>query len=208
MPLIQILSDKKRAEYQQVPPFSAKERKHFFSLPASLKNKVHSFPSISNKVGFRLMFGYFLATKKIYPPELFNEKDIRYLCKQYGVMPFAFDVARYKSSTYSRHRQLILQHFAFQPYQPRVHNSLVAEAIRKQIYSWEKPKFIITYILEWLEWRRIERPTYYNLQRVITDAIRLRDKQIKQKFGALLTTEHKSALDKLLEKQNDKGREE
>lgn len=208
MPLIQILSDKERVEYQQAPSFDAKERKHFFSLPASLKSKVHSFPSVSNKIGFRLIFGYFLATKRIYSPESFNEKDIRYLCKQYGVMPFAFDVERYKSSTYSRHRQLVLQHFAFEPYQPRAHNSLVTQAIREQIYSWEKPKFIINYILEWLEWRRIERPTYYSLQQIITNAIRLRDKQIKQKFGSLLTTEHKTALDKFLEKQEDKGREE
>ena len=206
--IIQILSDKERVEYQQAPSFDAKERKHFFSLPASLKSKVHSFPSVSNKIGFRLMFGYFLASKRIYSPESFNEKDIRYLCKQYGVMLFAFDVERYKSSTYSRHRQLVLQHFAFEPYQPRTHNSLVAQAIREQIYSWEKPKFIINYILEWLEWRRIERPTYYSLQQIITNAIRLRDKQVKQKFGSLLTTEHKTALDKLLEKQEDKGREE
>ena len=150
MPLIQVLSEKEQAAYENAPTFTGNERKHFLSLPASLQVKVNSFPSASNKVGFRLMFGYFLATKRIYPAEQFNQKDIQYLCNQYGMLPFAFDVAKYKSSTYSRHRQIILAHFAFQSYQPRTHNRLVTDAINEQIYSWEDPQLIVGYILEWL----------------------------------------------------------
>ena len=208
MPLIQILSDKHRAEYEQIPSFNAQQRKHFFSLPASLKIKVQSFPSISNKVGFRLMFGYFLATKTIYSPEQFDMKDIRYLCNQYGVMPFVFDSQQYKSSTYTRHKQIILKHFAFQSFQPKIHNPLLKDAIREQIYSWEEPKLIISFILDWLEWRRIERPSYYNLQVVITEAIRERDRRIRQKFGRLLTPAHKLALDKLTEKISGNAKDE
>ncbi len=155
MPFIQILSEQKRMVYEQPPAFTAKERKYFFSLPVSLKSRVYSFPALSNRVGFRLMFGYFLATKKFYPPESFHEKDIRYLCNQYNMLPFAFDVLGYKGSTYTQHRQFILEHFAFRAFQPKTHNSLIIQAIHEQIYSWESPQHIFTYILEWLEWRRI-----------------------------------------------------
>jgi hypothetical protein len=75
MPLIQILSEKKQAAYENVPIFTGDERKHFLFLPASLQIKVNSFPSPTSKVGFRLMFGYFLATDQFYLTELFNQKD-------------------------------------------------------------------------------------------------------------------------------------
>lgn len=208
MPLIQLLSDKKQAAYENAPIFTGNERKHFLSLPASLQIKANSFPSLTNKVGFRLMFGYFLATNQFYPTELFNQKDIQYLCNQYGMMSFAVDFVKYNTSTYFRHRQIILEHFAFQAYQPRVHNAMVSTTIHEQVYSWEDPKLIVGYILEWLKWRRIERPSYYNLQLILTNAIRKRNKEIKQKFGRLLNTEQKAALDKLLEKQIDDGKEE
>ncbi|MFK7978798.1 MAG: DUF4158 domain-containing protein [Saprospiraceae bacterium] len=208
MPLIQVLSEKEQTAYENVPTFTGNERKHFLSLPASLQIKVNSFPSLTNKVGFRLMFGYFLATKRIYPTEQFNQKDIQYLCNQYGIMPFAFDVAKYKSSTFSRHRQIILAHFAFQSYQPKIHNRLITDTIHEQIYSWEAPRLIVGYILEWLKWRRIEQPSYYNLQLILTNAIRKRNKEMKQKFGRLITPEQKAALDKLLEKAIDNGKEE
>lgn len=208
MPLNQILSEQKRIAYERPPIFTAKERKYFLSLPVSLKSRVYAFSILSNRVGFRLMFGYFLATKQFYPPEAFYEKDIQYLYKQYAMLPFAFDATAYKSSTYTRHRQFILEHFAFEAFQPKMHNSLVLQTIHEQIYSWESPQHIFTYILEWLEWRRIELPTYYNLQRIITEANRLRDKAVKLKFTKLLTKEQRSSLDQLLEKQSDKGRTE
>lgn len=208
MPLIQILSDKKKSEYELPPVFSAKERKHFLKLPASLQAHIDTFPTLTNKVGFQLMFGYFLARKKFFSPESFSQKDIRFLCNQFGVMHFAFDTENYKGSTYTRHRQLILDHFAFQPYQPRVHNSLVMDSIKEQIYSWEDPKFIVNYILEWLEWRRIEFPSYSNLQLLLTQSIRKRNKIIKQKFSQLLNSKQKIALDELMEKQSNNGKEE
>lgn len=207
MPLLEILSEKKRLEYDRPPVFTAQERKYFFGLPSTLKNKVHSYPTVTNKVGFRLMFGYFLATKQFFPSESFHERDVQYLCNQYGMMPFAFDRQKYKRSTYTRHRQLILTHFAFEAYQPNIHLVQVEQAIKEQVYSWESPKLIFTYLLEWLENRRIELPTYHQLQQIITNSIRLRDQQTKQKFSALLQQEHKLILDTLLEKHNETGQE-
>lgn len=208
MPLIQIFSNKKKLEYERPPMFTAKERKHFLKLPASLQVKINAFPNLSNRIRIRLMFDYFLATKKFFPPELFQQKDLRFLCTQYGMMPFAFDIENYKGSTYTRHRQLILQHFTFQSYQPRLHNALVRDSIKEQIYSWEDPKYIVGYILEWLEWRRIEHPSYYNLQLILTQSIRERYKKVKKKFGNLITEEQRRALDKLTEKQTEGSNEE
>lgn len=208
MPLLEILSAKKRLEYEQVPLFQSKERKYFFALPKDLEDKIESYSGITNKVGFRLMFGYFLATKRFFPREAFDLKDIRCLCNQYGSMPFAFDPQNYKRSTYTRHRQVILRHFAFQAYQATTHTLQITQAIKKQLYSWEAPNLIFTYLLEWLEHQRIERPTYHQLQQIITKAIRYRDQQTKQTFSALLQEQQQVALDTLLEKHLEKGQEQ
>ena len=208
MPLIRILSEKKQQAYEAPPAFSASERKHFFNLPASLRVKVQSFPNFTNQIGFRLMFGYFLSTRAFYRVEQFREKDIRYLCGQYGMMPFAFDSKQYKTSTYYRHREVILEHFAFQAYQPRVHNPLLIDAIEEQVYSWEDYSLIVDYMVDWLEWRHIERPSYYNLQLVLTKAIRGRDKKVNQEFSRLLLPKHKLLLDGLLKRDLDSGKEE
>ena len=123
-------------------------------------------------------------------------------------MLIAFDIENYTGSTYKRHRQLILDHFAFQSYQPRTHNLLVKDSIKEQVYSWEDPIFIMNYILEWLEFRHIECPTYYNIQLILTESIRQRNKKVKEKFNQLLNSEQMTALDKLMEKQTDQGKQE
>ncbi len=208
MPLIQVLSPKSQEAYERPPVFTAKERKYFFRLPASLKLNIDSLSAHSHRVGFRLMFGYFLAEKKFYRPTDFRDKDIRYLCKQYGILPFGFDIDSYKGKLYSRHRHMILDHFAFQAYKSHIHNELIADAIRDQIYSWEEYHLIVKYLLEWLEWRRIEKPRYYNLQLIITECIRGRNNQINKLFRSLLQDHHKEALDQLLTKSDNSGRDE
>lgn len=208
MPLISILTEKKINEYEQPPVFSAQERKYFLTMPASIKLKVNSFHTITNKVGFQLMFGYFLARRRFYPPEQFQENDIRFLCRRLGVLPFAFDAKSYRKSTYTRHRTIILEYFAFKAYQPSFHDELLSNTIEAQIYSWEDNALIFNFMLEWLEWRRIELPTYHNLQIIITRAIRDRNKKIKHKFGQLLEQHHKDQLDKLMVKNTTSGKEE
>ncbi len=99
MPLIAILSDTKIHEYERPPSFSATQRKHFLTMPASIKKRVNTFSSVTNKVGFQLMFGYFLSKKRFYPTELFLDKDIKFLCSRYSSMPFAFDKQRYRDTT-------------------------------------------------------------------------------------------------------------
>ena len=78
------------------------------------------------------------------------------------------------------------------------------DAIEEHVYSWEDHQLIVNYILEWLEWRRIERPGYHAIQIVLTKSIRGRNKKIRQKFSRMLNDEHKNVLDQLLVKDSDK----
>jgi len=208
MPLINVLTEPQINEYEQPPVFTASERKHFLTMPISIKDKINSFTTTTNKIGFQLMFGYFLARKRFYFKEQFHQRDIQFLCKRLGVLSFAFTPKHYRQTTYTRHRTIILKYFAFKSYQPTIHDRKLIKAIEPQIYAWEDNERIIKFILDWLEFRQIELPTYYNLQSIITLAIRERNKKIRHRFNLLLGDFHRSALDKLVEKQTENGRDE
>jgi hypothetical protein len=200
MPLIQILSDKQRMAYQRPSRLSATQRKSFFRLPAALQIKTSSFDSISNKIGFRLMFGYFLIDKRFYPTSHYTSKDIKYLCNLYGMLSIAFDHEDYNYSTYRRHRLIILDHFLFESYVASGHDLLISNAIKDQIYSWEEYGHILGFIKEWLEWRHVEAPSYYRLQYIITKSVRKRDTLVKSGFRKLLSPDQRTALQQLEQK--------
>ena len=208
MPLLEILSEKQIREYEEPPVFSAVERKHFLTMPLSVRNQVDALSTPTNKVGFQLMFGYFLARKRFYFKEQFRNKDIHFLCRRLGIMDFGFDKSQYRQTTYTRHRTMILEYFAFQIYQPSIHNTMLSDAIKTQVYSWEDNIRIFKFLLQWLEFRNIELPTYHNLQSIITQSIRDRNKAIRQQFNELLQEHHRTALDKLMEKHTQNQREE
>ena len=200
MPLINVLPKKQIQEYEQPPIFSASARKYFLTMPVSIKDKIKSFSSFSNKIGFQLMFGYFLARKRFYIKDLFRPKDINFVCGCVGVLSFAFDINSYKQSTYARHRAIILKYFAFKSYHPSSHGALLTKAIKSQIYSWEDHKHIFNFTLEWLQWRHIELPTYRHIQSIITSSVRNRNKKVRKQFNNLLSEQHKIELDKLIKK--------
>ena len=109
MPLLEILSEKQIKEYEGPPVFSAAERKHFLTMPLSVRKQVDALSTPTNKVGFQLMFGYFLARKRFYSKEQFRDKDIHFLCRRLGIMTFGFDRSQYRQTTYTRHRTMSLE---------------------------------------------------------------------------------------------------
>lgn len=155
MPLLEILSEKQIKEYEEPPVFSAAQRKHFLTMPVSVRKQVEALSTSTNKVGFQLMFSYFLVRKRFYFKEQFRDKDIDFLCKRLGIMAFGFDKTQYRQTTYTRHRMMVLEYFAFQSYQPATHNELLTAAIKTQIYSWEDNIRIFKFLLQWLEARNI-----------------------------------------------------
>ena len=199
MSKLKIWTPKQIKRYDHPPEFSDQQRLHFLTLPESLQSKVGSLHTLNNQVGFTLMVGYFLARKRFFSTDLFIEADIAFVCRQQGAFSFAFDREMYKRSTYTRHRRFILDSLGFEPFDLEQHSPLIDAVIHEQIHSFEEPARVLNFILEWLEQRRIERPTYHAMRRLLTKIIRARNRNISAKLQRILTTAHRQALDPLVE---------
>lgn len=203
MSRITIWNHKQIKQYESPPVFTIIERKYFLRIPAALATKVKGLKTITNQIGFRLMAGYFMASKRFYLVEGFHQADILFLARQFGTMAFAFTPSYYKRQTYARHRQIILKHFGFESFDSQKHFPLVEKAIEEQITSYEAPQYILPFILEWLEQRQIELPNYHALQYFLTQRIRERNKKVSLRFGQLLEEAHKKVLNELFSKEEN-----
>lgn len=203
MYLLKIWNPKQVLEYETPPVFTDVERRYFFRLPTALTKKARQLKTTTNQIGFRLMAGYFMARKRFYSVESFYQSDILFLSRQMGAMAFAFSPSYYKRQTYARYRRIILKHFGFEVFDSQKHFPLVERAIEEQMASYEAPRYILFFILDWLEQKQIELPNYHTLQYFLTEKIRERNRKISHQFEQLLSDSHKNALDQLLLKEDN-----
>ncbi len=110
MPRIQILTPAEYAVFEKPPTFTNLERQHFFNLSPTLFDLLTTFRTPTNKIGFVLTLGYFLATKRFFGLQ-FHKVDAAYVARQLGFLPGVpgiFDLTTYQETTARRHRQMIL----------------------------------------------------------------------------------------------------
>jgi len=199
MPRMRIWNQKEIDTYDYPPIFNAYQRKLFFTLPASLDKKTASFHHLTNKIGFYLMFGYFKACKRFFTPARFREEDIQAICQLLGVFSFGIDITQYNRKTYVRHQQTILNYFGYKAYDPKVHTSQILQAIHREVQAQLRPRLILDHLLEWLETKRIELPSYHQLQQLVTDAIGAHKQQLLSLLEKHLIPMHEAALDQLFQ---------
>lgn len=182
MPKMKIWNRQEIAVYDNPPKLNTYQRKLFFTPPSSLEKKLGSLYHHTNQIGFYLMLGYFKACRRFFTPARFHKQDIEFICTRLGIFSFGIDINQYNRKTYLRHKQMILDHFAYEAYNPNGHDSQISQAIERQVQAQFRPRLIIGFLLEWLEQKRIELPTYNSLQNLITHAIQ----KHKQSLIALL----------------------
>jgi len=198
MPKIKIWAAKEVKLYDTPPVFNSIQRKKFLTLPKKLRQRVASFYTDANKVGFHLMYGYFKARRRFFLIEHFELSDIEFICKRLNTSFDDFDIADYNRKTYNRHRKIILAYFGYTAFKLSTHHTLITELIEKPLWSFDRAALILGNTLGWLEFRHIELPSYYMLQTILTLAIRKRNRTLHQKLDKLLLENHKTALDPLL----------
>lgn len=205
MPKIKIWTAKEVKLYDTPPTFNSIQRKKFLTLPKKLKERVASFYTDTNKVGFHLMYGYFKARRRFFLTEHFKSSDIQFTCKRLNISLDDFDITDYNRKTYNRHRKIILEYFGYAPFKLKTHHTLITELMEKPLWSFDRVALILGSILEWLEFRHIELPSYYMLQTILTLAIRKRNRLLHQKLDKLLLADHKEAMNPLLLKVSNEA---
>ena len=83
-PLI-ILSKEEIVAFETPPRFTAEERKYYFALPDWAKALITKLETPTSRIGFILQLGYFLATSKFYPKDMFYSEDIAFIQKRFGI---------------------------------------------------------------------------------------------------------------------------
>ena len=204
-----IWTDKQIGIYDQPPKFNSIERKKYFSLPKALLERVKTFHSLPNKVGFYMMFAYFKATQRFFSPVHFYAKDMHFVAHKVGWFFFPFEDENkpisfdkfYANTTYNRHRKIILAHFGYTAFQIKEHRPLVYQIIQQGLANFQRPSLLLSQTLEGLAQRRIELPSYYTLQTILTIHIRRRNRQLHQQLEQFLTDKYKMNLNTLLSKR-------
>jgi len=203
MPKMTILKEEEIKEYDYPPHFKSADRKQFLTLPVGLTKQLSSFHTLTNKVCFHLTFAYFKACGRFFSPTRFRDKDIEFVCRRMSVLAFIVDKTTYSSETFSRHKQLVLNHFNHHTFNTKIHSEVLKNAARKMIISQFRTKLIFNFMVDLLRQKRIELPSYNTLFTIINDAIKTYDTNLMSTLKEHLSPQHKTALDKLFEKTMD-----
>jgi hypothetical protein len=74
---MQILTPAEYAAFEAPPVFTSVERKRFFHLSQSVFDRLTTFRTPTNQIGFVLTRGYFLATKRFFERGAMRQKAAR-----------------------------------------------------------------------------------------------------------------------------------
>jgi len=199
MPKMTILNEQEIKEYDYPPRFKSADRKQFLTLSVALQKQLSAFHTLTNKVCFHLTFAYFKACGRFFSPTRFRDRDIEFVCRRMSVFAFV-DKTTYSRETFSRHKQLVLNHFNHHAFNTEIHSKVLKNAARKMIASQFRPKLIFNFMVDVLQQKQIELPQYNTLLNIINDAIKAYDNNLTSTLREHLTAEHKSVLDQLLKR--------
>ena len=198
MPRIQILTPEEYAAFETPPTFTSTQRQRFFDLSQSLSSLLTTFRTPTNQIGFVLTLGYFKATKRFFTHP-FHTVDADYVARQLGFLPGVFDLTAYQGTTARRHRQIILSHLGFLPFDSNAIDDLRKE-IHTMVRSQVRPKVIRVHVLDLLARRKTEIPGARTLIDLIVGEIRAHKRKLTEVINAEMSPELRERIDALLQK--------
>ena len=79
MPRMRILTANEQGAFDKPPEFDHRDRKRFFDFPKSLLMATASLRNVNHQIGFLVSCGYFRATRRLFAPMDFRERDLAYV---------------------------------------------------------------------------------------------------------------------------------
>ena len=196
----EFISQQARKRFEEPPQLSETERSSLLVIPLWAKLVIDQIPSHTNKTGFILQSGYFRLMGRFFHPKMYSQKDIDFVVQKLSGDPNEVNI-KYKTSTYHRHREIILQGFGFKPYSSdkKIHDILLDEAT-SMARNQTKPSLIFDNLVAYLWEKRIEIPTYYQLKTLIQEALETVEKELNDILKWYLTPQDILLLDNLFQK--------
>jgi TnpA family transposase len=198
---MRILNAQEEDAFESPPVFTVIERSRFFDFPAATDDLTMNLRTPTNKVCFLVMLGYFKATGKFFKLS-FHRKDIRFVAQKLGIPAAGLKTRSYNRLTYKYHKKIILEHCGFKEFN-REAREVIAQEIRVMVRSQVRPKLVLFELLEILNTKRIEIPSYHTLSTLIVEEINNHRKTLSRIIEQRLPEEVKQMLDGLFEKVDE-----
>ena len=197
MSIINIIDPTTKEAFDHPPVFTAEDRKRFFSVPKWMELELATLKTPTGKVGLVLQQGYFKATKRFYPKQLYYQTDIDFVSGRLDVDGL-YKPAQYSKAAIHRHRTLIMENAGFRPF-TRSSAAALANEAELMLAKQTSLKDILFRLVDFLQQSRIEVPGYNLLARIITEAFRTYEKQLALQIEKSLQADDRHLLDDLLE---------
>lgn len=201
---IKILSSQEIKRFENPPIFDRDQRKQMFKMQSWVKNALESLDTPINKIGFMLQLGYFRAATRFFSSHKYHLRDIEYVAKHLKVKVSDMHFDQYKRTTFRRHQQIIVDTLGYQKYTGNVQELLINEAMYLTSLH-QKPKIIFWSLVDLLNTRKIQVPSYNALSIVITETIKNFELILVDQINTSLSEAEKAALDSLLIKENEES---
>ena len=127
------ISSQTKKRFESPPQLTDMERSSLLIIPDWASQVMSQIFNPINKVGFVLQLGYFKLMGRFFNPKSFPLVDIEYILKNFVGDPNLSDMTEYKTSSYHRHREIILEGFGFKAFisEGKPYDDLLKEEIFK-----------------------------------------------------------------------------
>lgn len=198
---LSVLTDAEKFALYGLPDFDEGQQLEYLSLTAEELALATSRPGILAQIYCILQTGYFKAKHAFFH---FSPKDVE--------SDFDFVVQRYfreisltdkiiTDHEYYAQRKLITDFFGYHQWSGAVgpqFDARAAQIVRRDI----TPGFVATELICWLNEKKIVRPGYSTLQKIISKALSTERQRLADILLSFLDTETQSALNSLLKKDD------
>ncbi|WP_139686238.1 Tn3 family transposase [Vibrio tasmaniensis] len=198
---LSILTDAEKFALYSLPDFDEGQQLEFLSLQAKELALASNRPNIQSQIYCILQIGYFKAKHAFFNFTLTDiESDFNFVIHRY------FRNESFSETTISTHeyyiqRQMIAEYFGYSQWSASVSpklETLATQLVRRDI----TPGFVATEFICWLNDKKIIRPRYSTLQKIISKALSKERQRLAKILRSALTDKTKTELNTLLVKDD------
>lgn len=195
------ISSQTKKRFESPPQLTDMERSSLLIIPDWANQVMSQIFNPINKVGFVLQLGYFKLMGRFFNPKSFPLVDIEYILKNFVGDPNLSDMTEYKTSSYHRHREIILEGFGFKAFisEGKPYDDLLKEAVR-MARNQTDPALMFDNLVAFLWEKKTEIPTYYTLKTLINEALRKVEQELSDILKRNLSQQDYTLLDGLFQK--------